>query len=129
MRDRKKASCIDCGGSCTALRCRACHQITVKGAKTFDKIEWRRKRLYGMEAGDFENMWAAQDGKCKLCHIQMMPPTPTKGQALDVVAIDHCHESGAVRGLLCNGCNKGLGFLNDDIEMLKRAIIYLGGKL
>ena len=39
--------------------------------------------------------------------------------------IDHCHDTGAVRGLLCHGCNTGIGSLNDDIELLQRAIDYL----
>jgi hypothetical protein len=39
--------------------------------------------------------------------------------------IDHCHETGAVRGLLCRGCNLGLGNFTDDIFKLERAILYL----
>lgn len=125
-RDRKKASCIDCGGACMSIRCRPCHTLNVAQNKTFDKIEWRRKRLYGLEEGQFEMMWTSQAGLCKLCSIEMKRPALTRGQALDVVAIDHCHTTGKVRGLLCNGCNKGLGLLNDDVNLLKRAINYLG---
>lgn len=125
---RKKKPCKDCGVACNGVRCWKCFNIDKKASASFDKIEWRRKRLYGLEEGEFEKMWTVQSGLCKLCSIEMKRPTAGKGQALDVVAIDHCHSTGAVRGLLCNSCNKGLGFLNDDIEMLKRAIIYLGGK-
>ena len=39
--------------------------------------------------------------------------------------IDHCHETGKVRGLLCSKCNIALGNFDDDIETLKRAISYL----
>lgn len=53
-------------------------------------------------------------------------PELKRGQALDVVAIDHCHKTGKVRGLLCNSCNKGLGFFNDNKELLKNAIKWIG---
>ena len=57
----------------------------------------------------------------------MKYPESKQGQGLDVVAIDHNHVTGEIRGLLCNACNKGIGFLNDDIRLLKNAIKYLGG--
>lgn len=93
--------------------------------KTFNKIEWRRERLYGMVPGQFDVMWAAQSGRCKLCQKDMVSPTSGRGQGPDVVVIDHCHSTGNVRGLLCNSCNKGIGLLNDDVELLKKAIKYL----
>ena len=52
-------------------------------------------------------------------------PTNTRGQGLSVVAVDHDHKTGNVRGLLCNKCNKGLGFFEDDINILKKAVEYL----
>lgn len=39
--------------------------------------------------------------------------------------IDHCHDTGNVRGLLCNKCNQGIGLLNDDPIVLERALYYL----
>lgn len=39
--------------------------------------------------------------------------------------IDHCHETGIIRSLLCNRCNQALGLFKDDIESLKKAINYL----
>ena len=41
------------------------------------------------------------------------------------LGIDHCHETGKIRGLLCDNCNKGIGNLQDDIEILNNAIKYL----
>lgn len=41
--------------------------------------------------------------------------------------LDHCHESGTVRGLLCHNCNRALGLFSDDTSVLKKAIDYLEG--
>lgn len=53
-----------------------------------------------------------QDGKCGVCR------KPENGKAL---AVDHCHETGRVRGLLCSKCNTAIGLLKDSRELLQRA--------
>ena len=80
-----------------------------------DRNRWN---LYGMEAEDYEEMFRRQGGVCAICGE---PPT---GKDL---AVDHCHTSGDVRGLLCTRCNIGLGYFKDDEERLKKAIAYLRG--
>lgn len=45
--------------------------------------------------------------------------------AKNIGRVDHCHDTGKVRGLLCFNCNVGIGSLQDDIEMLRKAIKYL----
>ncbi len=57
----------------------------------------------------------SQDGKCAICRI-----VPSR-----TMAVDHCHDTGAIRGLLCSNCNTGIGLLRDNPEILARAIIYL----
>lgn len=44
-----------------------------------------------------------------------------------LLSVDHCHETNKVRGLLCDDCNKGLGFFKDDVEVMANAIHYLVG--
>lgn len=61
-------------------------------------------------------MLAAQGGRCAICRQE-----PGR-RALDV---DHSHETGAVRGLLCELCNKGLGCFRDSLDALRRAVVYL----
>lgn len=58
-------------------------------------------------------MLAEQDGRCKIC-----------GQ-LKKLNVDHDHATGEVRGLLCHGCNVGIGFFRDSPELLRSAIDYL----
>ena len=72
------------------------------------------RRKYGITQDDFNNLVEAQDGLCGIC-----------GDELDKINIDHDHESGKVRGLLCTGCNTGLGHLGDNINGLEKALHYL----
>lgn len=92
---------------------------------TRDYAEASRKayglRKYNLTLDDFNAMWAEQEGKCAICQHDMAP----KGRKKDAVAVDHNHATGEVRGLLCRGCNHGIGNLKDDPEVLKRAVQYL----
>lgn len=60
------------------------------------------RRLYGISQAKYEEMLDAQGGVCAICE-----EPPNGGKAL---AVDHCHETGVVRGLLCSGCNGSLGW-------------------
>lgn len=78
--------CINCKAPCSGNRCRACYVKDRSENKNFNKIEWRREKLYGMVNGQFDSMWEEQKGLCKLCSKIMEAPKPGKGQGLDVVA-------------------------------------------
>lgn len=77
-----------------------------------------RAKKFGVTPEQFEAMLAAQDFKCAVCG------TNDPGMNRDW-CVDHNHTSGDVRGLLCNGCNKGLGHFKENIEALHGAISYL----
>ena len=62
------------------------------------------QQRYGITTADFERMLASQGGVCALCR------QPPKQRRLNV---DHDHDSGAVRELLCNVCNRAIGLLED----------------
>lgn len=74
-------------------------------------------RRYGITADEYTNMFESQNGKCKICSQEC--PTGR------VLAVDHCHKTGKVRGLLCTKCNTALGMLNDNIKYFEIAIEYL----
>jgi hypothetical protein len=75
------------------------------------------KRKFGLTPAEYESKLAAQGGGCALCGR-----APAPGRQLD---IDHDHKTGAVRGLVCNTCNQGLGQFRDDPIRLAAAAAYL----
>lgn len=77
------------------------------------------KKNYGLTIDEYEQMLAAQNGVCAICGT---PPTNERGGKLHV---DHDHETGEVRKLLCGKCNHGLGSFDDDPAKLQAAIAYL----
>jgi len=83
------------------------------------------RKKYGLDLEGFSVVWMACRGRCGICDKQMKWPQKGRGQGLDVVAIDHDHATGRMRGLLCNACNKGLGFFGDDVKKIKLALHYL----
>lgn len=69
--------------------------------------------LYELTVAEYEAMFAKQNGLCKICRKEK------------ATAVDHCHETGKIRGLLCLACNKGLGFFRDNPVVLQNAIDHL----
>lgn len=77
------------------------------------------EETYGITSEQYQALYRAQGGVCFICRR-------AKGTARRKLAVDHCHITGEVRGLLCKPCNRDvLGHLRDDPEALKRAIDYL----
>lgn len=74
-------------------------------------------KTYGITLDDYNAMFSAQGGKCAICN-----GTNPSGKSL---AIDHCHETGKVRALLCINCNIGIGNFKDNTETMLKAIEYL----
>ncbi len=77
--------------------------------------KWYLKHKYNLTLEEYRTLVAAQNNECAICRL---PATKT-------LAVDHCHSSGLVRGLLCKQCNFILGFSKDSIEILKNCISYL----
>jgi len=78
----------------------------------------RLQRKYGITTEQRDEMIEAQDNKCLICN--------TDFDEIDHAPhVDHCHESGIVRGILCKFCNTGLGQFKDNTDFLKSAIEYL----
>jgi len=74
------------------------------------------KNRYNITVDDYELMQSNQDGLCAICKA---PPTRRR------LAVDHCHQSNRIRGLLCDRCNLALGMLNDDLNIVEGIKNYL----
>lgn len=74
-------------------------------------------KTYQLSTKRFEEIFTAQDGRCGCCKV--IEPGETGWH------IDHDHQTGEIRGILCSSCNTGIGFLGDNVEGLQRAIAYL----
>lgn len=79
--------------------------------------EVKLRNKYGITPADWDALHDAQLGRCAICLATLAEVAK--------VCVDHDHETGEVRGLLCNGCNRGLGYFKDDPDRLKRAAEYL----
>ena len=84
-------------------------------AKTISRNWERQIAALGCTPEKYQELLVEQGHKCKLCGKMQ-----TKR-----LAVDHCHSTGKVRGLLCTTCNAGLGCFNDDPEFLRKAVDYL----
>lgn len=86
------------------------------------KLQYRRKyieREFGIKYEQYDQMLEEQKGVCAICGCSETKPNAK------YLAVDHNHETGIVRGLLCNNCNRALGLLKDNKEILQNAIKYL----
>lgn len=90
---------------------------------------YRRRKLvnqYEMTPDHFEKMMEAQGGMCAICNT-----TNPNGEGVDggkqlkTFAMDHDHSTGRIRELLCNLCNRALGFMRDNPQTLRAGALYL----
>jgi hypothetical protein len=77
---------------------------------------------YGITLEEYNRLLIAQNNECKICHKHI-------SQSKYAFAVDHDHNTGIVRGLLCRQCNAALGLFGEDTNILLSAIIYLKGEL
>lgn len=77
---------------------------------------------YGITPEDYAELLVAQGNVCAVCRE---PETLIRKNSVCQLAIDHDHQTGRIRGLLCNNCNRALGMLNDNPEILRAPAAYL----
>lgn len=81
-----------------------------------DFRSWLRS-AYDIGLTEYERLYFNQQGRCAICDGKPDGERP--------LAVDHCHKTGKVRGLLCQRCNHGLGHFRDNLDLLSYAKNYL----
>jgi hypothetical protein len=80
------------------------------------------RRDFGITLVQYNFLYEEQGGLCKICRASV---DVFGGKSKVYLHVDHDHETGKVRGLLCLGCNAGLGYFKDDPKRLELAAVYL----
>lgn len=96
---------------------RKLYYLTSKGVESSRRVHLKRK--FNMTLEEYNVMSEAQNHKCYICG------KPEMNNKNKVLCVDHDHRTGAIRGLLCGLCNKGLGCFLDNQKLLNQAIKYL----
>jgi len=76
------------------------------------------KNRYGIDLVEYNRMFLSQEGCCLICEVH-------QSKLNKKLSVDHCHNTGRVRGLLCYKCNTIIGLANDNTKTLQSAINYL----
>lgn len=100
------------------------HQKNWRNANKLKAKSYALKSSYGITLQIYDEMYLAQKGLCKICLEQKNSYTDECGRTA-TLHVDHNHDTGKVRGLLCHKCNIALGGFNDSIDLLEKASIYL----
>ena len=118
------------------IKCKFCNEV--KDASEFYKMKsalgWgkrckpcyadnQREKNYGITPEEYNNMLEEQGGTCanKACNYGKDDDHKWHGS----LSVDHCHETGVVRGLLCQWCNTAEGYLKSDPEVAQGLIDYM----
>lgn len=101
--------------------CKSCkaNQWKQAAGKSPEKYATTRlKRIYGISIDQWNQLFIKQNGCCAIC-------TRHQSEFKKKLFVDHDHQTGEVRGLLCHKCNVAIGLLQDDMEIINKASTYL----
>lgn len=102
--------------------CKSAYAINYMNTNQYQRTNnsWRHKlkKLYDLTEQEYIDIYVKQDGKCAICRSDV----EYRGSATHM---DHCHNSGAIREILCSHCNTAIGLLKENTEIMYRAIEYI----
>lgn len=106
--------------------CRECKSLHIDKPYTKRTTEIRaikfKMRRYGITEEEYRALYTHQSGVCAVC--KRAETMVIKGSVC-TLAVDHDHETGTVRGLLCRKCNQAIGLFKENVEWMEIAIAYL----
>lgn len=120
-RDGLKPWCKTCSNSFSGKYYKENKSKVLKQARVRYLQHGRNKDLrskYGISSTCYEKMWQDQGCKCAICGRE-------REEDERHFPVDHCHDTGKVRAILCGSCNRGIGMLQDDPEVVQSAADYL----
>lgn len=83
------------------------------------------RRCYGISLDQYNQMLVEQKGVCKICGTDDPGGRQSGRGTVDNFYVDHCHTTKKVRGLLCNTCNRAMGYIGENVNTLEQMIKYL----
>ena len=89
------------------------------------EVERHLQRAFGMSLKEYREMEEEQNHCCAICGTTNPGTRKRNGASQSRFCVDHDHETGEIRGLLCTNCNRGIGLLGDTLERLEAAAAYL----
>lgn len=103
--------------------CKRTKALQTRAKRPDDTRGYNLKKRFNISIDDYNHIFLLQKGRCAICkNAETMKDT--KGN-VKWLAVDHNHATNEIRGLLCNGCNTGIGKLGDSVVTLESAIKYL----
>ncbi len=93
-----------------------------------EQLQQRKNNLkvkYKLTLEQYNDILTEQDNKCAICKTTNPTGEGNTTTHLTNFAVDHCHKTNKIRGLLCNRCNRGLGFFRDSEDLLTKAYNYI----
>jgi hypothetical protein len=119
----RKMECADCTNE--YLRNHYHTKTKIKEDFRLIRIDKYYKRKYNISYESYLKMCENNQNKCSICSNVKIPAGASCKGSKDVLVLDHCHDTGKIRGILCQECNQGLGLFKDNINNLVMAHLYL----
>jgi DNA-directed RNA polymerase subunit M/transcription elongation factor TFIIS len=134
VREYRDSTCMVCRRN-KYLAKEGKREIHRQGSKSWyernpEKAKSQRLKKYGIDLEGYNKLRKKQKFCCSICGKKETDVAQGRAKSSETaLAVDHSHETGKIRGLLCIGCNTILGKCYDDVSILKRAVKYLQEEL